>query len=55
MRLTEFPVARKEQFSHPEGLEYALVVTFSFDGEEIDLNNLVRQKVRIREKIILKK
>jgi hypothetical protein len=51
-------VAGKEQFPHPEGLDnqsYALVVTFSFDGEEIDLYNLVRQRVRIREKIILKK
>ena len=30
---------------------YALVVTFSFDGEEIDLYNLVRQRVRIRERV----
>ena len=51
-------VAGKEQFPHPEGLDsqpYALVVTFSFDGEEIDLYNLIRQRVRVREKIILKK
>ncbi|MBU4184948.1 MAG: hypothetical protein KKI12_07990 [Proteobacteria bacterium] len=44
-------VAGKEHFPHPEGLDsqsYALVVTFSFDGEEIDLYNLVRQRVRIR-------
>ena len=47
-------VAGKEQFPHPEGLysqPYALVVTFSFNGEEIDLYNLIRQRVRIREKI----
>lgn len=47
-------VAGKEQFPHPEGSEnqpYALVVTFSFDGEEIDLYNLIRQRVRIRERI----
>ena len=47
-------VAGREQFPHPEGLDtqpYALVVTFSFDGEEIDLYNLIRQKVTIREKI----
>jgi len=51
-------VAGKDQFPHPEGLDsqsYALVVTFSFYGEEIDLYNLIRQRVRIREKIILKK
>ena len=51
-------VAGKEQFPHPEGLDsqpYALVVTFSFDGEEIDLYNLIRQRVRIREKVVLKK
>ena len=51
-------VAGKEQFPHPEGLDsqtYALVVTFSFDGEEINLYNLIRQRVKIREKIILKK
>jgi len=47
-------VAGKEQFPQPEGLDsqgYALVVTFSFDGEEIDLYNLVRQRVRIRERV----
>ena len=47
-------VAGKEQFPHPEGFDsqsYALVVTFSFDGEEIDLYNLVRQRVRIRERV----
>ena len=47
-------VAGKEQFPHPEGSEnqpYALAVTFSFDGEEIDLYNLIRQRVRIRERI----
>jgi len=47
-------VAGKEQFPHPEGLNsqsYALVVALSFDGEEINLYNLVRQRVRIREKI----
>ena len=47
-------VAGKEHFPHPEGLDsqsYALVVTFSFDGEEIDLYNLVRQRVRIRERV----
>jgi hypothetical protein len=44
-------VAGKEQFPHPEGLDaqpYALVVTFSFDGEEIDLYSLIRQRVRIK-------
>ena len=47
-------VAGKEQFPHPEGSEnqpYALAVTFSFDGEEIELYNLIRQRVRIRERI----
>jgi hypothetical protein len=47
-------VTAKEQFPHPEGLDnqpYALVVTFSFDGEEIDLYNLIRQRVRIRERV----
>ena len=47
-------VAGREQFPHPEGLDtqpYALVVTFSFDGEEIGLYNLIRQRVRIRERI----
>ena len=47
-------VAGNEQFPHPEGLDsqsYALVVTFSFDGEEIDLYNHVRQRVRIRERV----
>ena len=47
-------VTAKEQFPHPEGLDtqpYALVVTFSFDGEEIDLYNLIRQRVRIREMV----
>lgn len=37
-------VTAKEQFPHPEGLDsqpYALVVTFSFDGEEVDLYNLI--------------
>lgn len=44
-------VAGKEQFPHPEGLDsqsYALVVTFSFGGEDIGLYNLVRQRVRIK-------
>jgi len=47
-------IAGKEQFPHPEGLDsqrYALVVTFSFDGEEIDLYNLIRQRVRIEERV----
>jgi hypothetical protein len=47
-------VAGREQFPHPEGLDaqpYALVVTFSFDGEDIGLYNLIRQRVRIRERI----
>ena len=47
-------VAGKEQFPHPEGLDsrsYALVVTFSFDGEEIDLYNLIRQRVRVEERV----
>ena len=35
----------------PDSQPYALVVTFSFDGEEIDLYNLVRQRVRIRERV----
>ena len=50
-------IAGKEQFPHPEGLDsqsYALVVTFSFDGAEIDLYNIIRQRVKIREKVILK-
>ena len=47
-------VAGKEQFPHPEGSDsqpYALVVTFSFDGKEIDLYNLVCQRLRIRERV----
>jgi len=47
-------VAGREQFPHPEGLDvqpYALVVTFSFDGEEINLYNLIHERVRIRERI----
>ena len=47
-------LAGKEQFSHPEGLDsqpYAFVVTFSFDGEEIDLYNLIRHRVRIRKRV----
>ena len=47
-------VTGKEQFPHPEGSDsqsYALVVTFSFDGKEINLYNLVRQRVRIRERV----
>jgi len=35
----------------PDSQPYALVVTFSFDGEEFDLYNLVRQRVRIRERV----
>ena len=44
----------KKQFPHPEALDsqrYALAVAFSFDGEEIDMYNLVRQRAWIREKV----
>lgn len=47
-------VAGKERFPHAEQAEpqsYALVVTLACDSDDIDLYNVIRQRVRIRQRV----
>jgi hypothetical protein len=44
-------VAGKEQFPHPDGSNtqrYAIVVTFETESNEVELYNLVRERIRLR-------